>query len=177
MLVSHFVIDVASCYLNKKEKIKHSLLFLLDQGVHIALLFAIYKFFDFTINLEDYILLIKILLMSLIIIMPASIFINNLFKDLFPNDEKGSIFDIGSIIGVLERAIVLVFACFDQFATIAIIITVKTWARSADLNNKSTSNNDTDKNKNGNFRDKYLLGTLTSLVIALIAFLIYKLEY
>jgi len=100
-----------------------------------------------------------------------------LFEDLFPNDGKGSIFDIGSIIGVLERAIVLVFACFDQFATIAIIITVKTWARSADLKDKGTSNNNTDGNKNGNFRDKYLLGTLTSLVIALFAFLIYKLEY
>ena len=89
--------------------------------------------------------------------------VNKLFQDLFPKSGTGEIFDVGSIIGMLERALVLMFAYFNNFAAIAIIITVKTWARSGDLR----------KNEE-DFRDKYLLGTLASLVLALIAFLIFK---
>ena len=63
---------------------------------------------------------------------------------------------------MFERALVLIFASFGDFAAIAIIITIKTWARSNDL-------------KDPEFRNKYLLGTLASLVLALIAFLIYRL--
>lgn len=57
----------------------------------------------------------------------------------------------------------MIFASFGDFAAIVIIITVKTWARSSDLKDKI------------DFRSKYLLGTLASLVLALIAFLIYRL--
>ena len=48
-----------------------------------------------------------------------------------------------------------------SITVIAIIITVKTWARTNDL-------------KEPEFRNKYLLGTLTSLVLALIIFIVYK---
>ena len=50
---------------------------------------------------------------------------------------------------------------FKRF--IAIIITVKTWARSGDL-----------KEDKHSFRNKYLLGTLASLVLSMIAFLVFK---
>ena len=118
--------------------------------------------FDFNCVFLQYETVIKIILVSLFIIVPSSIIVNKLFQDLFPKDEKGKIFDVGSIIGILERILVLIFACFGDFAAIAIIITVKTWARSGDLKGEN------------DFRNKYLLGTLASLVLALIAFLIYK---
>ena len=70
-------------------------------------------------------------------------------------------FDVGSMIGVMERILTVIFACFDNFPAIAIIITVKTWARTNDL-------------KETEFRNKYFLGTLSSLVLALLVFLIYK---
>lgn len=157
---SHYIIDTISCCLNKK--FKQTPIFIADQILHICILFAINKLFDFNCAFLQYETVIKIILVSLFIILPSSIIVNKLFQDLFPNDEKGKIFDVGSIIGILERILVLIFACFGDFAAIAIIITVKTWARSGDL-------------KGGNdFRNKYLLGTLASLVLALIAFLIYK---
>ena len=132
---------------------------------------------------------VKIVFAILFLLVPSSVFVNKLFQDLFTHskqdktstnttkedeqdkasqdlstkDNQGKIFDVGSIIGMLERALVLVFAYFSDFAAIAIIITVKTWARSGDLR----------KNKE-DFRDKYLLGTLASLVLALIAFLVFK---
>ena len=84
-----------------------------------------------------------------------------MFKDIYPQSKEMGMFDIGSIIGVMERMLTFIFACFESFPAIAIIITVKTWARTNDL-------------KEPEFRNKYLLGTLTSLVLALIIFIVYK---
>ena len=69
--------------------------------------------------------------------------------------------DVGSMIGVMERILSVVFACLGNLFAIAIIITIKTWARTNDL-------------KEAEFRNKYLLGTLTSLVLALLIFIIYN---
>lgn len=159
LLASHYVVDIISCCLNKK--LKQTLIFIADQILHIAILFAAYKLFDFNSKFSQYEFAIKIIFATLFLIVPSSVFINKLFQDLFPETEQGKIFDVGSIIGILERVLVLIFACFGDFAAIAIIITVKTWARSSDLKDKI------------DFRNKYLLGTLASLVLALIAFLIY----
>lgn len=71
------------------------------------------------------------------------------------------VFDVGSIIGILERFLVIIFAYFEDFAAIAIIITVKTWARTNDL-------------KEPDFRNKYLVGTLASMVLALVIFILAK---
>lgn len=160
VLVSHYVIDLVSCCLNKK--LKQTLVFVVDQLLHTVILIAAYKLFYMNSCLSEYDLFIKIAFAVLFLIVPSSVFINKLFQDLFPGSEKGKVFDVGSIIGILERALVLIFACFNDFAAIAIIITVKTWARSVDLKEKE-------------FRNKYLLGTLASLVLALVAFLIFKL--
>ena len=93
--------------------------------------------------------------------MPCSIVINKLFKDIYPDTEEMGIFDVGSMIGIMERILTVIFAYFGNFPAIAIIITVKTWARTNDL-------------KEPEFRNKYLLGTLTSLVLALLIFIVYK---
>lgn len=66
------------------------------------------------------------------------------------------------MIRIMERILTIIFAYFENFPAVAIIITVKTWAKTNDL-------------KEPEFRNKYLLGTLTSLVLALSIFMIYKL--
>ena len=188
VLLSHYIIDVIACCLNKKTK--QTLVFIVDQLLHTLVLFVAYKLFDMNSCFIEYELFVKIVFAILFLLVPSSVFVNKLFQDLFTHSEQDKtspntpqedeqdktsqdlstknkqdkIFDVGSIIGMLERALVLVFAYFSDFAAIAIIITVKTWARSGDLR----------KNKE-DFRDKYLLGTLASLVLALIAFLIFKL--
>lgn len=94
--------------------------------------------------------------------MPCSIMINKLFNDIYPDsDDEKEIFDIGSMIGIMERILTVIFASFGNYPAIAIIITVKTWARTNDLQEPE-------------FRNKYLLGTLTSLVLALLIFIGYK---
>ena len=162
VLLSHYVIDLVVCCLNKKSK--KTLVFIIDQLLHTVILFVAYKLFEMNSNFLEFELFIKIVFAILFLLVPSSVIVNKLFQDVFSKCEKGEIFDVGSIIGMLERALVLVFACFGDFAAIAIIITVKTWARSSDLRKNAED-----------FRDKYLLGTLASLVLALIAFLTFKL--
>ena len=161
LLISHFVIDIISCCLNKK--FKHSIVFIADQALHISLLWGAYILFDFNGAFAQYEFAIKVVFSVLAITIPSSVFINKIFHDLYPDSDEGKIFDVGSIIGMLERILALIFAYFEGFAAIAIIITIKTWARSGDLQ------------KSDVFRNKYLLGTLASLVLALTVFLVYKL--
>jgi len=160
LLAFHFVVGAVSFGLNKK--MKQSILLVLDQILHIAILFAFYWLFEFEADFSKYEPVAKALFAILAVIVPPSIFINKLLYDLYPKSEQGKIFEVGSIIGIFERALTLIFACYGDFAAIAIIITIKTWARSNDL-------------KNDEFRNKYLLGTLASLSLALVVFLIYKL--
>ena len=73
-----------------------------------------------------------------------------------PKSKTKAVLDSGIIIGITERLIVLVLMVLEAYPTIAIIITVKTWARSGGL-----------KDNKNDFREKYLVGTLLSLAIAM----------
>ena len=158
--VSHSMIDLFSCFLNKK--IKQTLVLIGDQILHISVLCVVYKMTTFYPTFDGYIFASKTILTVLLLMVPCSIFISKLFEDLYCDNVYNGIFDIGSIIGILERFLVIIFALFKNFAAIAIIITVKTWARTDDL-------------KEPNFRNKYLLGTLASLVLALFCYILFDL--
>lgn len=157
LFITHGIIDALSCYTYKKTK--QTLVFILDQFLHICVLFLIYTKFTFNSLSEEYSIVVRCAFTILILVVPCSIFINKLFEDLYPETVEEKIFDIGSMIGIFERFLVVIFSYFENFAAIAIIITVKTWARTNDL-------------KETEFRNKYLLGTLASLVLALITFII-----
>ncbi|MDO4554922.1 MAG: DUF3307 domain-containing protein [Lachnospiraceae bacterium] len=159
LLIIHGCIDLGACFFYKKKK--QTMVFLIDQFLHIVPLWCIYYFIPFQCNLSSYTFVIKIIFMGLTLIMPCSVLINKLFEDIYPETVTMDIFDIGSVIGIMERILTIIFSCFGNFAAIAIIITVKTWARTNDL-------------KETEFRNKYLLGTLTSLVLSLLIFLVYK---
>lgn len=159
LLVTHILIDAGACYFNKKNK--QTVVFMADQALHVGIICLIPRFVTFSYSIADYYSVLKVVFICLMLIMPCSIMINKLFKDMYPETDEMGIFDIGSMIGVMERILTIIFACFENFPAIAIIITVKTWARTNDL-------------KEPEFRNKYLLGTLTSLVLALLIFIVYK---
>lgn len=160
LFVSHIMIDGVSCYFNKKSK--QTVVFIVDQTLHVGIICLLLQFVEFNYYIDDcYYAVLKVVFTGLMLIMPCSIMINKLFRDIYPQSDEMGMFDIGSIIGVMERILTFIFACFESFPAIAIIITVKTWARTNDL-------------KEPEFRNKYLMGTLTSLVLALIVFVIYK---
>lgn len=159
LLASHAVVDTISCWANKK--FKNTLVFIVDQVVHIGVLYFLFKWIRFTADISIYIVPIKVTLIVLILISPCSLLINKMMKDIFGDTTDTGLFDVGSVIGILERILVVVFAYLGNLTAIAVVITVKTWARSKDLEDKE-------------FRNKYLLGTLASLVLAALAFLLYK---
>lgn len=160
LLISHGIIDSGACFFNKR--VKQTLVFLADQFLHIGMLWLLYRYVTVDYDLERYYTVVKVFFVSSILIMPCSIVINKLFEDVYPDTAEMGIFDIGSIIGIMERILTIIFAHFGNFAAIAIIITIKTWARTGDLTEPE-------------FRNKYLLGTLTSLVLAILLYLIYDL--
>lgn len=142
--VTHILIDTGTCYFDRKNK--QTLVFLADQALHIGMICLLLRFVTFSCYIDDYYVVLKVVFVGLMLLMPCSILINKLLQDIYPESEEMGIFDIGSMIGIMER----------------IIITIKTWARTDDL-------------KESEFRNKYLLGTLTSMVLALVIFIIYKL--
>lgn len=158
LMLLHLILLLINMYFEKR--IKRTIIFILDQFFHILILFFISKYIDIN-NLVEYKLVIKISVCILFIIAPSSIFINTIFQDLYPEIEHGNIFDVGSIIGILERALIFLFAIFQEFTAMAIVITIKTWARSNDLKEQS-------------FRNKYLIGTLASFIMAMAAYLIFR---
>ncbi len=62
--------------------------------------------------------------------------------------------NIGAVIGILEREIILTLSLLGQFAAIGFVITAKSIARFKQLEDKD-------------FAEKYLIGTLTSAFIAI----------
>ncbi len=157
--VSHSIIDILSCFSNKK--FKQTLVFIIDQFLHISILFILYKLISLDHLFDNYYSVIKGIFTVLLLMVPSSVFINKLFEDTYYEVSDKGIFDIGSVIGILERFLVIIFAYFQNFAAIAIIVTVKTWARTNDL-------------KQTDFRNKYLMGTLASLMCALGSYLIIR---
>lgn len=160
LFVTHILIDGVSCYFDKKYK--QTVIFFVNQVLHIGIICFLPRFITFNCHIvECNYIAFKIVFVALMLITPCSIMISKIFQDIYPQSIEMGVFDIGSIIGIMERILTFIFACFESFSAIAIIITVKTWARTNDL-------------KEPEFRNKYLLGTLTSLVLALITFVIYQ---
>ncbi len=70
------------------------------------------------------------------------------------NDEKKA----GGFIGFLERFIIVIFLAINQYSAIGLILTAKSIARYDKISKDQT------------FAEYYLLGTLLSAIIAIIAY-------
>jgi hypothetical protein len=95
----------------------------------------------------------------LLIWKPANITIKQLLCLNRPNDEEDAK-KSGGFIGLLERLIILVFLSINQYSAIGLVLTAKSIARYDEIAHDR------------NFAEYYLLGTLLSTAIAIIAYLI-----
>lgn len=137
---------------------------IIDQIIHIGVILVILKIFsfDYFINPkhQETLLIVLVLLLT---IKPSAIFINNLYWDLFGSPIYKP-FDTGVMIGIFERIIVLVLCYLNSASAIAIIIAAKSWVRSRELKEE--------ENKEDKI-NKYLVGTLASICLALLYCAIY----
>ncbi len=184
--VSHFVIDLAKIKLESVINNASMFPFMADQLCHILAIIAltpflssislnihfvnawasIVKFYPFLHRMRYTVLLnyIILLICYLLIINGGSIIIKlilNKYNSLKNQTEEESI-KAGGLIGKLERIIILTLLINNNYTAIGYVIAAKSVARFKKLEN--------DKQ----FGEYYLVGTLLSVLVALVTWLVYK---
>ncbi|MDC7242999.1 MAG: DUF3307 domain-containing protein [Sphaerochaetaceae bacterium] len=171
--LSHFIIDLGKSSLSNKKFIKESSLFMVDQLIHISILIGFYIFIkntDLTTpierwNLNSSIVYLNSIIALLLIFKPANILIKSFISDSSYNSEE-EIGDrpplrLGKIIGNLERILIVLLLCVNQYVVIGYIFIAKSIARWKKL----TEDKD--------FAEYYLVGTLLSVIISIIVYFIF----
>lgn len=179
ILVSHFSIDYFRIKFTKKfnNNAFSFWSFIVDQIIHVLLLVTISLVIKSNLNsIGNAIynisflreigqnIIINYILAFLIVLSPASVFIKHFFnyifnkKDICENVESDN---VGALIGILERVVILLLGALGLYGSIALVLTAKSLARFKLLGEQA-------------FAEKYLVGTLMSLIIAILALLIIK---
>lgn len=185
ILLSHLIIDLIKMKCDKKLNRYEYMIFIVDQAVHIIILFSIFYMVknnlcnqingNSIINGLDIRTCITTAFAVLICWKPAAILISLVFKVIpktveqadetmeneSSNENEGV--RIGSWIGILEREIILMLGLLGQYGAIGFVLTAKSLARFKQLENKS-------------FAEKYLVGTLLSAFIAIVCIVICKID-
>ncbi len=173
---SHFFIDWIRRIVDKKFCSKSVMFatFIVDQILHVLIVTILYYVFALSSkttalygHVQQWSHFNSLVIYSLIFVIiwdPAAVFIKKLFCYVIEgnnciHDESDP--QIGRIIGKLERLIISVLVLCNQFGAIGFVLTAKSIARYKQLEDR-------------NFAEKYLVGTLTSALIAFITTIVLK---
>jgi len=173
IIISHMGIDyIKNIVLNRlpQRKTLDFVLFIVDQILHIIIILGCVYFIKETNSLTGSISdgILKYLswkelyngtvlaFLYIICLSPTAILIKKVFILFsFQNEtETGDLIKSGYLIGVLERVIIVTLWLNGQLGTIGFVLAAKSLARFKQLNDR-------------NFAEKYLVGTLLSVAIAL----------
>lgn len=150
--LSHFLVDMVS------RRCSTFTSFLVDQGIHIGVLLGVTMLFPLHIELPA--ALVGIGFALLLIFKPSSVIVSRVLASLAKTtpEDKVETVHAGQKIGYLERLIILLLCLFGSISTCALVIAAKTLVRYAEFSNDNT------------FREVFLVGTLMSIVLALIGY-------
>lgn len=167
ILISHLVIDSLSAFIYKKYNDNQQLVlmtFIFDQILHISILIIFLRVHNNLIISEgqvNNILLFTVIVLYLI--MPSSILIDRVLCVVTKSRSfKSFELDEGTVIGILERMLILVMGVSGTISGIGFIIAAKTMVRYGQFDHKG---------QNNNFRSKYLIGTLLSVLLGFVLYL------
>ncbi len=146
-------------------------IFLIDQVLHISSIFAVYFFNDqtafktFAESISvNHVLLYIIAILLIVFVTPITIrvFFSKWNKETeFDEKRKETLYDAGTIIGIIERAMIVAFVLLDFMEGIGFLLAAKSIFRFGDLTNA----------KDTKFTEYVLIGTLLSFGLGmLIAF-------
>lgn len=164
---AHLAIDSLKIWWEKVWPYKPVFLFLLDQGLHIAVLIGV-TFYNFgvppglcTYLFSDTVLLYTIAFLSVAVVSP--IFLRVFFgkwnrENDFHTKRKDTLMDAGMLIGIMERLIIVLFIQVGFLSGIGFLLAAKSIFRFGDLTNA----------KDTKFTEYILVGTLASFVIAIV---------
>lgn len=176
IVASHLIIDWIRIATDKKNNkpSAHFASFVIDQILHVTALWGVVFAFKLDNHysarflswvqqfpLDDY---LRYSLLFVIIWDPASVFVKKLSLYIDgKSDTPAPTLEapVGSIIGKMERLIISILVLCNEIGAIGFVLTAKSLARYKQLSEKG-------------FAEKYLVGTLTSTAIAIIAALLFK---
>lgn len=174
--LSHFFIDWIRVHADKKYKTPtaHFSSFVIDQVLHIAIIYISVCAFGLNEQVKSWLTdlasaapveqILRYALIFIIILDPASVFVKKLSIYVSGNTNNGGQKKeppVGSVIGKLERILTVILVLCNEIGAIGFVLTAKSIARYKQLDNQ-------------NFAEKYLVGTLSSTAIAIIAALLLK---
>lgn len=164
VLSTHFLIDMANHCISRKHPNMVLLIFVLDQILHMVILISFIVINGDAVVIKGQVnqgLLLTTIFLYLI--MPSSILIDKVLSTV--NKDQLSIMfvlDEGTVIGILERMLILVMGISGSISGIGFLIAAKTMVRYGQFD---------DNEKSSNFRSKYLIGTLSSVLLGFILYL------
>ena len=176
IVLSHFAIDWIRVLIDKhtRSKLVHFSSFVIDQALHIGIICLVCSVFGLNNLLRPWVYnlfpsvdidkVLRYTLIFIVILDPASVFVKKLSFYIAKegsNTSSKKEAPIGRIIGKLERIIIAILVICNEIGAIGFVLTAKSLARYKQLNDQD-------------FAEKYLVGTLSSTAIAIIAALILK---
>jgi hypothetical protein len=183
--ISHFIIDLVrvKAFNTKKEEYRKKLvIFIIDQTIHIAViisvffLFGLYSFIgsvlESCIKTYTYGFIEKVVLIALIyvtVLNPAAVLIKKVLESIengrkikAGEDQDEGFEKSGYLIGIFERIIAVTLVLVNQLGAIGFVLAAKSLARFKQLEAQGIA-------------EKYLVGTLLSVTVALCGTLLIKL--
>ena len=174
--LSHLVIDWIRVHIDKKynSPTAHFSSFVIDQVLHIAIIYVSVCAFGLNDQARSWLMdlaaavpveqILRYAMIFIIILDPASVFVKKL--SIYVSGGTNSSGQkkeppVGSVIGKLERILTVILVLCNEIGAIGFVLTAKSIARYKQLDNQS-------------FAEKYLVGTLSSTAIAIIAALLLK---
>jgi len=163
IFLTHLIIDIIKIKMDKNDNI---IIFILDQVLHIIILFFLSMVFGDQIHNYWFELmgndLLKILLVMdgiLLNTQVAGLLIGKYIIILFPanNFVNNGLKNAGRIIGFLERLIVYIFVLSNNLAGIGFLVTAKSILRIGDITNQKSKAE----------AEYIIVGTFLSIVLAL----------
>ena len=158
ILVSHSLIDYFRIKFTKKFNNNDFSFwsFIIDQFIHVLLLVTISLVIKSNLNSIGNVVYNITFLKEI----GHNIIINYIFnkQEICENVESDN---VGALIGMLERVVILLLGALGLYSSIALVLTTKSLARFKQLEKQD-------------FAEKYLVGTLMSLIIAILVLLIIK---
>jgi hypothetical protein len=170
VLISHFIIDILRIIIDRKlAPSKHFYSFIADQVLHLVIIYILSQQFPALKPVGEMVSIdyknATIVLAYLMVLSPASVFIKHFFNMVYKNDLCVELEEdnnrVGSLIGILERLVVVTLGILNLYTAIALVFTAKSIARFKQLEEKT-------------FAERYLIGTLLSFLIAILGLLIIK---
>jgi len=164
--VSHYLIDLLKLYVTPNFTNKN-LPFLIDQVLHVAVLYACAYYGDFYAHTLALLQAIDVRLVTALVFVsfPTAILISKVLQGMskYIEDDHESLPNAGMYIGIIERLFVVAFIILGRWEVIGFLIAAKSVFRFNDLKDSN----------NRELTEYILIGTLLSFGIAILTGVIY----